>query len=1015
VLVHQPSANTRTALTNEQGEYAFLGLKVGGPYTVTASFAGFRPAGFSKIILTAGRIDDVRITLRVEAAETIEVQDSATPETTSQRTRFGRDDVEDLPSVTHDPKDVVQLSPDAYVDGENKALSIGGANNRFNSVTIDGIRQDDDFGLNGNGYPTARSPIGMNAIEQITVERSPFDVRYGSFLGGNVNIVTKSGTNEFHGSIVGAYTSQALSGNKNGVIELDEVDSHEARYALDLGGPILRDKLHFFVAVEGLTAGTPNSVGPVGSGAANEIDGITVADVERARSIARGTYGYDAGTPSRSLDEGDLKLLAKIDVQLAKRQHLSAKYQRSAGNVISDAPAFDGNLPLTSNWFDQRDTLHAFSLRLNSDWTDRFATEIELAGKLVRSRPSPLEGGGFTQAEITTADGGTILLGPDPFRQANLLDNDTLHAKASGNYLLGTHLLLGGLELDRIGIDNLFVPNSDGAAEYASLDAFEARTPTSIFYSNAISNDPADASARWHMYVWSGYLQDQASLTSELTLTGGVRAELYEAADAIRLNPNFEDRHGFRNDAALRDRWAFLPRVGASYRPDAIPGLNVRGGTGLYSGGAPNVWLSNSYSNDGVGIDSAFSDDPSVVDGFDGRVIPTELTEMLVAGDGNVDAMDPDFRIPTEWKTALGADYAIDLPRLGPLMVETNYVYGNTIHGVMWQDLRRDLDALPDNTPVGRLPDGRPYYDADMTDGASFNPRRGYDMLLTNTSKGQSHTFSLALGKVLPAGFSVTGAYAFQRVTEVSPATSSRSVSNYGQAAIGLDPNDPDAATSNYERRHRLIGTLRYQRALLADLFGEGGRLDGLTTDLAIFAELRSGQPYSYTFGDSAGGDDLARLFGDEREFARRNRELFYVPKGDGSDVILNGITEEEMDAFLESTGLEGYRGEIAPRNAFRGEWYKRIDLRFGQDLPGFARGQKARFFVDVQNVGNLLNRRWGRLEQAPFPQLVPVVDVAVDPLTGKYVYSNLRTERPEQIVVAPSLWRIQLSLMYQF
>ena len=1011
VLVHEESRYTKTTTTNAAGEFAFTGLRVGGPYSLTVTFPGFRPVGFSNIFLDAGKVERLAVTLRVAEEEVIVIEADATPKTTSQRVQFDAKDIGELPSIARDPKDVVQLTPEAYLEGESKALSIGGANNRFNSVTIDGIRQDDDFGLNASGYPTQRSPIAMNAIEQIAVERSPFDVRYGQFLGGNINIVTKSGTNEFHGALLGAFANQSLTGSTINEDELEEVDFREVRYGLNLGGPIVRDKLHFFVSVEGLDATSPTSVGPVGSGAAIEIADVTQDDVDRVRQIARDVYGFDAGLTDESLDEQDIKVMTKLDWNINEKHHLSTKYQRTSGNVLQDAPAFGSNLPLTSNWYDQRDGLHAFAVRLNSDWTTNLATETEFSGKIVDSRPTPLNGTNFAEASITTPDGGTIILGPDPFRHANELDNDALHGKVQADYLLGTHLLVGGVEYDWVNIFNLFVASSRGEATYDSIDAFEMQTPASIFYANAITNDPADAAASFSMGTLSTYAQDQWAVTSELTVQGGVRFELYNAENTIPENENFVERYGFSNSETISGKSLVLPRGGVSYRP--IEGLNVRAGTGLYSGGTPNVWLANSYTNNGINLDSVFTDDPAITTGFDGREIPQEIVDQLTAGDGNVDATDSDFKIPSEWKSSLGADYRADLPGFGEAGFEFNYVYSNTINGLRWVDLRRDLDSLENNTPVGTLPDGRPYYDTDDSDGSVFNQQRGYDMLLTNTSKGRSHTASIGVSKPLPFGLSLYGAYAYQNVTELSPATSSRSVSNYGLAAVD-DPQNPEAARSNYERRHRIIGSIRYSHPVLADIF-DAPRMNHLLTNLALFVEMRSGQPYSYTFGDSAGGNDLAQLFGEDREFARRNRQLFYVPIGDGSDVMLDGIDPAEFDAFLERTGLDKYRGQIVPRNAFTSPWYERLDLRFSQDVPGFANNQRGRFMLDIQNLGNLLNSKWGTLEQTPFPYVAPVVDVAVDPATGQYVYSNLRTERPEQISLLGSLWRIQMTFMYEF
>jgi len=247
----------------------------------------------------------------------------------------------------------------------------------------------------------------------------------------------------------------------------------------------------------------------------------------------------------------------------------------------------------------------------------------------------------------------------------------------------------------------------------------------------------------------------------------------------------------------------------------------------------------------------------------------------------------------------------------------------------------------------------------------------------------------------------------------VNPATSSRSVSNYGLAAV-TDPNDPDAGISNYERKHRVTAALEFTRALVGDLT-DSAPWKNMKTSFGMFVETRSGQPYSYTFADSNGGDNLARIFGEEREFARRNHQLFYVPRGDDSDVVLNGIDPADFEAFLKRTGLDKYRGQIVPKNSFHSPWFTKIDLRFAQDLPNPISGHRARFVIDIENVGNMLNDKWGRAESVPFPFLTPAVDVNYDAATGRYVYSNLRQDRPERVDVLASVWRASLGLIYDF
>ncbi len=1013
VLIHDESASTRSTVSNDAGEFAFTGLRVGGPYSASVEAPGFLPQGLIEIYLEAGKNQRVTVTLAA-ASEVIEIEGTSTPTSTSQKVAFGAREIADLPTFGRDPKEVVRIMPEAYLDGDNQSLSVGGANNRFNSITIDGIRQDDDFGLNASGYPTARSPISLGAVEEISVQRSPFDVRYGSFLGGNINIVTKSGTNQFHGSVLGTFANQGLVGSDSGDEQL-EIEFRDARYGVNVGGPIVRDRLYFFFSAEGLDATSPSSVGPEGSGAANEIASVTQTDVDRVRDIAGDVYGFDAGVPSRTLSESDLKLLAKVDWEISPKHRLSAKYQRSGGNSITPSAAFGTTLPLTSNWYDRKDTLNAFSLRGFSTWNPSLSTEFEVSGKLVSTRQDPLSGNDFMTAEIATADGGTIVIGPDEFRHANELDNDLLHLKGELNYLWKSHLITAGWEMDRLWVFNLFVPSSNGVAEYSSIDAFENMQPSAISYSNSVTNVAEDAAANWGHTVQALYVQDQYEITPELTAQGGFRTELYWADDNISANGSFADRNGFENTATINGLLLAMPRAGVTYRP--IPRLNLRGGAGLYSGGTPNVWISNNYTNDGVSIDSAFSNDPTATAGFNGRDIPSELTGQLEPGDGNVDALDPDFKIPSTWKLAAGADYSLDIPGLGEagksLGLELNYEFGKVRDGLMWQDLRRYLDD-DQNLAVGRLPDGRPFFDFDGSDGSTFNERRGFDMLLTNTDQGYSHTASVSVNKGFPFGLWLYGAYAYQHVMEINPANSSRSVSNYGLVAA-TDPNFPVLATSNYERAHRFVGVLRYSRPLVADIVGPDSAWKGMATVFSLFAESRSGQPFSYTFADDSFGTGLARLFGEEREFARRNRQLFYVPSGDGSDVMLNGIDQDELDAFLEESGLDKYRGKIAPRNAFRSRWLNRFDLRLAQEIPSAVAGQKGRLFLDIQNVANLLNSSWGVSRQVPFPFMVPVVDVSYDPTTERYVYSNLRTSNPQVLNLLASVWRIQVTLMYEF
>jgi hypothetical protein len=1032
-LVDESTGSVKTVATNSDGSFAFTNLQIGGPYHVIATVAGFKSAEEKGIFLTANKTRDITLGLHL-AEEVIEIAGTTVTRNTSNRTIVTAAEIEELPSVGRDPRDVVRRNPEASVEGRDRTLSLGGANTRYNSITVDGIRQDDDFGLNTSGYPTRRSPIALSAIQELTIDSAPFDVHFGKFLGGNVNIVTKSGTNEFKGTLVGTYSSDALLGNRSRDNRIN-VDYKEYRYGATVGGPIIKDKVHFLASVEGLSSTTPVDVGVAGSTAANTVSSVTQDDLSKVLAAARdpAKYNFDPGDPSRSLNEHDLKLLGKLDWNISKQHRATAIYQRTAGNSIQAATATATNLPLSSDWYDARDTLNTFAGRLFSDWSDQLSTEVEVNGKLVSSRVPPLNGNGFMSAQIKTQNPnvptGNIFLGPDEFRHANLLDNDVFHTKAEANYLVGDHLVTGGAEFELLKIDNLFVRASNGVAVYNSVADFVNMKPASLRYNNSVTLTPSDAAANWSSGTTTGFLQDQVKLTNEVTVQGGVRFERYQTGDRITLNPNFVNRYGFENTSTLDGRSIFMPRLGISYLP--TDHLNLRAGVGLFSGGTPSVWVSNNYTNDGVRTFTATCTnvpvtpnsnctDPSVINGFNGRDIPAELKSAVMngMGNGNVDVLDPNFKIPSVWKIGTGADYSFDIPGAGTagknVELKLNYTYTKVNHGVTWIDLRRNLDiaAFPNNTPIGQTVDGRPLY------APTFNTRRGYDMELTNDDRGRAHVASLQLQKGFPFGLFVSGAYAYTNNEEVNPGTSSISTSNYELAAVS-NPQRPDLAASNYQRKHRFTAAVEYSHSLVSYLTGASPWKD-MKTSVGMFIESRSGQPYSWSFSDANFGDNLARIFGEENEFAKRNRELFYVPKapnadGTRDDVILNGITEGEFTAFLKKTGLAQYQGRIVPRNVFNSPWFTKIDMRLAQDLPNPLSGQRARFVVDIENLGNLLDHNWGRAQAVPFPFIAPAVDVNIDRATGKYIYSNLRSPNPTTVDVLQSVWRVSLGLMYDF
>jgi hypothetical protein len=465
------------------------------------------------------------------------------------------------------------------------------------------------------------------------------------------------------------------------------------------------------------------------------------------------------------------------------------------------------------------------------------------------------------------------------------------------------------------------------------------------------------------------------------------------------LNQNFVNRYGFDNQETFDGRELISPRVGLTWEVDDR--TTISGGVGLFGGGSPNVWLSNSYSNTGVATSqisvNPMSPEPlrsAVLTNIDGYEIPVEAQQLLIAGDGPVNAIDPEFEIPSSWRWNLSGSRNFNLGPLGDdWRIGADFIYTKVRDAVLWRDLR--LIA------TGTAPDGRPLYSLRPGDTRTSATN---DLLLTNTSEGSGLVSTLDISKTWQtrAGrFDLYFGYANQDIEDVNAGTSSTALSNWDNLATA-NINDPGLATSNYEIKHRFPLSLTWRKAFFGDH----------DTAVGLFVERRSGRPFSYTFGGSSS------VFGDPRQGSRQ-RQLFYVPE-DASEINLaGGLTWEALDAFIEQSGLAQYRGRIAPRNAFTSPWYTVADLRLSQELPAFFKDAKGIISLDIENLANLVNNDWGRLSQVSFPYVSPVVQV--NGITdGRYTYAPISGQTGPRTVVnsisaLPSVWRIQLGIKFQF
>ena len=1012
-IKHEPSGTVSTATTNESGTFSARGLRVGGPYTVTITGDGFVPTKVENVYLSLDQALALPIT--VESAQSTEVivvtGSSAGTGYTNEglSTSLGLEALNQVASIDRDITDAAQLDPFASVNvqsGGAKELTIAGANNRFNSLTVDGVALNDRFGLNANGYPTQRSPISYDAIESLSIQTAPFDVEYNGFTGGTINAVTKSGTNEFHGSVGYYYTDDSMMGDKNGDEEFN-FDFEEKTFVATLGGPIIKDKLFFFVAYDKFDSVAPLNRGPAGSGAVNEVANITMDDVAQVGQIVSDVWGFDIGNFQKD-DVQDEKILANIDWNINADHRAKFTYMSTEGNSINEQ---NGNNFLTNDevlgassaWYDRSEKVESFIAHVFSDWTSNFSTQFKIASTTQETGQNSLNGAEFPNFAVflreVDGDENYLTIGPDRFRHGNSLDQDFFQVKLVGIYTTGDHILKLGYEREEVDVDNLFAQNSEGSYLFDSIEDLANAQASALLYNNAVTNDENDLNYN------SLYFQDSWEASAELTIDAGIRYDWYESEGSIRENQNFVDRYGFTNTTDIDGLDVILPRV--SFQWYASDYTTVRGGIGRFSGGAPSVWISNSYSNDGV-ISDNYEDFgsgqtyqvPTTPDAATGQYIPQNVLDALAntAPDGTVNALAPDFEIPTTWKVSLGVAHEPEIEVLEGWLFSADVLYNKLENATYWYDQRCE-------NPVGTAPDGRGVYDCS----------EGPEAIVTGSvDDGDAMLYALSASKAWETSygsFDFFTSYTYADVEDVGYGTSSTATSNYSDFAA-YDRQAPRAGTSNFQTEHLWKMRFNWSKELI----------DGYETKVSVFAERRSGQPYSYTFDENnacvldVGGGRCAR--------ESRNDDaghLLYVPNGIDDPLFASTsfggdlAAQQEFIDYINSSELAQYKGGIAERNGDNSRWSTIIDVRIQQQLPAFYPEHKLTVFFDIENFGNLLNDDWGRIERTRYEYERAVVSANI--VDGQYEYFDLNSDsRIKNLeVLDQSVWQVQFGIKYDF
>ena len=1029
VALHVPSGTQYRAVARSGGAYTLPNVRVGGPYRVTATFLGFEPRSTEDVFLNLGETRRLDFRLPRAAVQLAGQQitgarnEQRESERTGAATFVTPAQVVALPSIKRSTRDLTRIDPRS--DGN---FSFAGRNWLYNSISLDGSYFNNSFGLDdpAPGGQANAEPVPFDAVEQVQVSIAPFDVRQGGFTGASINTVTKSGTNQLRASIYSFARNDALQGNEvSGLEVVANPDLKFLQSGLSVSGPIKRNKLFYFLNGELERTEDPGtnfvaSRGPTGFGV-SRVHADTM-DMIRQRLIQ--VYDYDPGPYEGYINKTDNdKLLAKLDWNISENNTFTLRYNYLNARrdlpphpfVLSFANTGRGpnasSLPFQNSGYRINNHLNSVAAELNSRST-RYANRFFASynrfrdNRDARSAPFPTIEIGEGGVTYTTA-------GHEPFSIHNILDQDVWQLTDNLSFFRGSHTFTVGANFETFSFFNsfnifrngvFFLPPQTGiGTTFSSLQEFfqltDPSNPNKVDLRGLVGSGPYKGE---DISTGQGalYVQDEYLLTDRLTLTFGVRMDVpmyftnpvdnpfsrgLTALDENR-QPEVVDQSRLPDANPL-----FSPRVGFNWNAVGDRRTQLRGGTGIFTGRMPFVWIGNVISNPGA--------NPNLF-----PTAPPKATQdsSVLAQSFDLNAMDPDFKWPQSWTTDLAIDQQLRWGMRGTLEL----LYSKDLNNVFMRNA--DLVA-----PTRTLPDGRPYYGGAGANELNSDGGAGI-YVIDNTDEGYSFNITAQLRKALGTSASVGLGYSFTDAKNNLKSTEIASVLWQNQPVQG-DPNKPELSFSEFGQRHRIVGDATYTktwspryRTQVGAFFevAEGNRFAGA-----------GGNRYSFIYsgdvnGDGSGGNDLIYI-------PRSQSEIQFAPPSTANGNRTPAQQWAELDAFINQDDyLSKHRGEIAERFGALNPWYSDVDVRVLQDL-GLAqaggRSHTLQLSLDLLNVGNLLNSDWGVRKVASASATSPLTltgfNSAGAPVFNFSGATRTFTDDPDLL----SRWRAQVGLRYFF
>jgi hypothetical protein len=1036
-IINRSTGYRSGSLSRANGYYYVQGLEVGGPYTVSVRRIGFEPVDRNGVSVSLSSTTRVDIQLAQAAVQlgTVTVTGSTYNSTfspSSQGVTFEVNDtlIRRIPQLNRNFTDLVKLTPQVIIPTSG-GPSAGGQYNRYNNFTIDGANQNDRFSLNSSGgLPGGAGNgriISQEAVKEFRVLMSPTDVRQANFTGMLVNAVTKSGTNEWHGGAIYNFRNEDLSATnfRNTTLDIKQ-------YGFQLGGPIIKDKLQFYVAPEWQQR-TSAAAGPFVGQAANSSGSalnISQDSIAYVQNIIQTKMGFDPGTSGKVPVENPLtNLFGRIDWEINQTHRLvlrqlvnrteNTAFSRNTSNFNPSPNVQNTGFRLGSNAFNGVNTNNSTVAQLYSNFQRGTSNEFIAGFNQIRDQrvvpqvvPEmsvgvvPATATGAAQFQPTAA----ITFGTEQFSVGNQANQDILELQDNVSIPWNAHTFTVGARYEHLKVYNNFAQASGGVWVFANIDSLNRLKPTGYRLGYANSGNPADIPATFNTHMSSLYAQDQWAVRPNVTVTFGLRADVPSFDNQPPQNDSIA--HLFANKGVtINTSWTpktqvlWSPRIGFNWDVDGSQKNQVRGNIGVYTGPPPYILVANAYQNTGLGLVTltctnaqtpAFTTDVNALPKACAGQTPPQPG---AAGTAGINLTDPNFKYPQSLTTSFGVDRQLPFGVVGTFEA----LYRKAIHGVWVQDLNllgpRIVGGQPYTDRNGRVL----YADTINAAGQPTNNNRAVSLyngvsfsegaiFVTNQSKDYNYTLTGQLRKRFAAGLDATFAYTYNRAYDVQSLTSDRAISNFrnGREVSGL-LSDPTLTTSAFERRNRVLAYGTYT----LPWWKKWG-----ATDVTLYYEGISGFPIDYTVGAGAGSS------GDLNGDLVTTNDPIYVPINatDPNEFKIGSQTggvftqdvaaAQAFDAFISGQKcLNDQRGHIMKRNSCTTPWQNRLDFSIRQSLPQ-VRGQDFTIQLDLVNFANALGevlqhvdgheRDWGKIYvptiSNAFPQQSVLSQVARTP-----------------------------------